>query len=280
MKKLYVFLLTFVVLACDDGNIDVPEFTFDGNPTSCGDLVLYKVNGSETLSLELTQSDNFLITVREAQSITLTEDGANTLIYRTFDANVTGANYFCQDIPPTTPNILNEWKGSGTLLITTSLTLDAEATVEEEEDNTIDTDGDGTPNYLDNDDDGDGIPTKDEDVDGDGDPTNDDTDGDTIPNYLDNDDDGDSILTINEDVDENGNPDDDDTDLDDIPNYLDSDDAITSNTPLPAVSEQYKEIYLSELTISTLELTNANGNDIRLETFDFGSITEEVTITP
>ena len=100
MKRFAIlFLSTFFIIACDDGNIDVPAFTFENTSTKCGDLVLYKVNGTETLSLELSQASNFLTVVREvATSIALTEDGTNTIVYRTFDANVTGSTYFCQDI--------------------------------------------------------------------------------------------------------------------------------------------------------------------------------------
>ena len=276
MKKIYVFLIAITLFACDDGNIDVPEFTFEGDASECGDLVLYKVNGTETLSLELTQNDEFLTTERSNLDITLTQDGSNTIIYRTFDANVSGANYFCQDIPPAEPNLLNEWKGSGTLSVTTTLTIDDEDDVDEAIDDTIDTDGDGTPDYKDRDDDGDGILTSNEDVDGDGDPTNDDTDGDAIPNYLDIDDDGDGTDTNREDEDGLTTTT-TDSDEDGIPNYLDADDSEAFTTILEPLSEQYQEIYVSEFIISNLELTNTSGNAIRFDSFDFGSFTKSVT---
>ena len=238
------------------------------------------MNGSEAISLELSQSSTFLTTERTTPtSITLTEDGSNTLIYRTFDANVTGSTYFCQDVPPISPNVINEWKGSGILLVSTSLTFDDLDGIDEDVDDTLDTDSDLTPNYLDRDDDGDGILSINEDPNGDGDPTNDDTDNDGIANYLDNDDDGDGILTQDESVDEDTNPDNDDTDEDGIPNYLDSDDAIQSATSLPFISNQYNELYLSEFNISTLELTPASGADIRQDLFEFGTFTETVLIT-
>ncbi len=280
MKNLYLLLLVLVCCACDDGTFDIPSFTFDGAISKCGDLVLYKVNGSEAISLELSQSDSFLTTVRETPtSISLIEDGANTLIYRTFDANVTGSNYFCQDIPPTTPNVLNEWKGSGTLLVTTTLTFDDLDGIDEEVDDTVDPDGDSVPNYLDRDDDGDGILSIDEDPNGDGDPTNDDTDNDGLPNYLDDDDDQDGIPTQFESVDEDTNPDNDDTDEDGIPNYLDADDALLSAVGLPEISNQYNELYFSEFNITTLELTPSSGNDIRQDLFEFGNFTETVLVT-
>ena len=277
MKNIYILFAALSFLACNDGNIDVPEFVFEGDPSKCGSLVLFKVNGAETLSLELNQNNDFLTVERTEFEIQLTEDGSNTIVYRTFDATVSGSNYFCQDIPPTEPNLLNEWKGNGTLVITTVLTFDDNDGVAEEEDDSLDTDKDGTPNYLDRDDDGDGILTINEDLDGDGDPTNDNTDGDALPNYLDDDDDDDGTKTIDEDVDENGNIENDDTDGDDIPNYLDADDSEKSNTPLNVITILFEEVYTSQLTISPLQLTNANDASIRLETFGFGSVTEKVT---
>lgn len=268
MKKIYIFLIAITVFACDDGNIDVPEFIFEGDIKNCGDLVLYKVNGNEALSLELMQNDEFLTTERAILNIDLTEDGINTVIYRTFDANINGTNYFCQDIPPTEPNLLNEWKGSGTLSVTTILTFDDEDGVDEVVDDTIDNDEDGVPDYYDNDDDNDGVLTIDEDIDGDGDPTNDNTDGDELPNYLDPDDDNDGTNTFFESIT-------DDTDEDGLVDYLDADNSFPIVPPPPPYINIHKAIYTSTLTILNLNL-NSRGNSIRRDSFDFGEIVEPI----
>jgi len=285
MKKIVFLFATLSLLSCDNGNIDIPELDFTNDIDQCGSFVLYKINGSEALVIEIDRDEDFFET-ESATEIPLSESGTNTIVYRTFNTDVSSA-YFCNNIPPSTPTIVNEWLGTGTLNIITTLesTDDNDGVPFESEG--LDTngelindniDGDAFENYIDTDDDDDGILTEDEDVDGDGDPTNDDTDGDGMPNYLDNDDDGDSILTINEDINENGNPDDDDSNANGISNYLDDQDVFTSNTPLPDRENIYTQEFISTLEVILLELTNAANNTINFDVFDFGIIETTKTI--
>lgn len=264
MKQLFVFLFVIITLSCDDGNFDIPEFNFSNNTINdCGELVLFKINENETLIIELNEdnTDNaFFTQVRDNDSFPLTESGVQTIIYRTFDAQPT-AGYFCQNIPPTSPNIINEWNGSGTLKVTTIMTEDDEDTIEEDSNDSLDTDGDTFPNFKDWDDDNDGILTKDEGA-------TDDTDGDGILNYLDSDDDGDGVPTIEESITN-------DNDSDGIPDYLDPD---TTQSDLRALSDnQYQEIYDTTFIIDLLKLTNANGNTIQFDVFDYGATVKKVT---
>lgn len=277
MKKICILFLTLGLLSCDDGDINVPELDFNSTIEQCGSFVLFKTNGSEALILEINQNEGFFIIERANFQIQLSQSGSNTINYRTFDDNIT-ASYFCQNIPPSTPNLVNEWLGTGTLEITTTLDSTDDNDSVEELDLELNTDGDSFPNYIDIDDDGDGILTINEDVDNDGDPTNDDTDGDLIPNYLDNDDDDDGILTINEDIDENGNPNNDDSNQNTIPNYLDINDTITSNTPLTEVENSYKNVYVSTFLIKLLELTNTDSNTIGFDVFDYGELSVDEDI--
>lgn len=277
MKKICILFLALGLLSCDDGDINVPELDFNSTIEQCGSFVLFKTNGSEALILEINQNEGFFIIERANLQIQLSQSGSNTINYRTFDDNIT-ASYFCQNIPPSTPNLVNEWLGTGTLEITTTLDSTDDNDSVEELDLELNTDGDSFPNYIDIDDDGDGILTINEDVDNDGDPTNDDTDGDLIPNYLDNDDDDDGILTINEDIDENGNPNNDDSNQNTIPNYLDINDTITSNTPLTEVENSYKNVYVSTFLIKLLELTNTDSNTIGFDVFDYGELSVDEDI--
>jgi len=270
MKKLFIFLIVISAISCNDGDSDIPEFDFsDSVINNCGDLVLFKINGNEALVIELNQSNTdgiFFLTDWDETEFTL---GSDAITYRTFDSAPT-SSYFCQNIPPTTPLITNEWIGSGKLIVDTFLT-------EDDQDNVVEidlienTDGDDFANYIDWDDDNDGVLTKDESVDGDDDPTNDDTDADGIPNYLDDDDDGDGVLTINESLT-------DDTDNDGIFDYLDSD-TVTVNNPRPPGANVYKEIYDTTFTVELLKLTNANGNTKQFDVFDYGSTSVEKTIS-
>ena len=281
MKKLITFCTLFFLVSCDDGNFNVPEFNFDTQTiNSCGDLLLSKINETEVLVIELNEdnTDNtFFTTERDNETFALTETGVNTISYRNFDA-VPTTSYFCQNIPPASPNIINEWLGSGTLLVTTIKSIDdddgVDAIIEDRNgdgDPTNDhTDTDGIPDYIDFDDDGDGVETEDEDVDNDNDPTNDDTDGDGIPNYLDTDDDGDGIPTALEAL--------TDDDLDGIPDYLDTDTAVERD-PRVAILNQFIETYESTFIINTLQLSNPDAESISFDVYDFGSLTITVTNT-
>ncbi len=262
MKKLFGFLLIVFTLSCDDGNKDIPSFDFsDSTVNNCGELVLFKIDENETLIIELNEDntdDEFFTQVRD-DSFTLTENGAQTITYRTFDENPT-TGYFCQNIPPTSPTIINEWNGSGTLIVTTTMTEDDEDTIDEDPNDSLDTDGDTFENFKDWDDDNDGILTIDEGA-------TDDTDGDGILNYLDNDDDGDGVPTIEESVTN-------DNDSDGIPDYLDAD---TIQSDLRTTSpNQYQEIYDTTFIIDFLKLINVNGITIQFDTFDYGLTTKKV----
>lgn len=263
-----VFLVAVFILSCNDGNFDIPEFDFsNASINNCGNVVLFKINGNETLVIELNQSntDNvFFLTDWNNQEFSL---ASNAITYRTFDSAPT-ASYFCQNLPPTSPSIINEWIGSGSLFADTVLTKDDKDTVEEL-DLVENSDGDAFPDYIDWDDDNDGLLTKDEDPDGDNNPLNDDTDGDGLLNYLDNDDDGDGIPTIEESITN-------DEDLDGIVDYLDPD--TTLSNPRLLIANQYQEIYSTTFTIDLLKLTNANSETIQFDVFDFGAVTNEKTI--
>jgi len=313
MKKLVVFLLAVIALSCDDGNVDIPEFNFsDAEIENCGDLVLYKINENETLIIELSNSatdENFFTTDWDNEEFTLASDA---ITYRTLDSKP-GSDYFCQNIPPTTPNIINEWIGSGELLIVdTFTTRDDEDGVSgilecNGNDPNGDEDGDNIPNYSDTTDDGnDGDASITDYTDTDENDIPDvyeiDSDNDTFPDYIDRDDDNDGILTKDEDPNEDNDPTNDNTDGDALPNYLDNDDdgdgvpsieeSITNDDDLDTIVDyldsdtttsdlrtitpnQYQEIYTTTFTIELLELTNANDNTKRFDVFDFGTTSNE-----
>jgi len=275
MKKLSVFLIVLIALSCDDGNFNIPEFDFsNASIENCGNLVLFKINGTESLVIEINEdnTDNsFFVEIKDNKSYSLSESGSNTVTYRTFDIEPS-SNYFCQNIPPITPTVINEWLGSGILFVTTVLESENDNDNVIETDVETNTDNDNFPDYIDSDDDNDGILTKNEDYDNDNDPTNDDTDGDGIPDYLDEDDDGDGTLTINESLTE-------DDDVDGIPDFLDND----TSTPLAesreALNNIYVKYYLTSFTIESLKLTNENSNTIQYDNYIFGSKTGTETIT-
>ena len=275
MKKLSVFLIVLIALSCDDGNFNIPEFNFsNASIENCGNLVLFKINGTESLVLEINEdntNNSFFVEIKDNKSFSLSENGNNTVTYRTFDLEPS-SNYFCQNIPPTSPLVINQWLGSGNLFVTTVLES------ENDNDNVIETnletntDNDSFPDYIDSDDDNDGILTKNEDSNKDKDPTNDDTDGDGIPDYLDEDDDNDGTLTIYESLTE-------DDDVDGIPDFLDNDTSTPLAEPRDPLNNIYIKYYLTSFIIESLKLTNEDGNTIQYDSVMFGSKTGTQTIT-
>ncbi len=182
MKRVLLFFIILTTLACDDGNFAVPEFDFSSiNINNCGDIVLFKINENETLVVEIDPKLNddegtFTTYNWDNEIFTVTESSTNRITYRTMSEAPTAA-YYCQNIPPTSPTVTDEWTGTGSVLVNTAFTEDDNDNVEEL-DLELNSDNDNYPDYIDSDDDGDNIATLKEDIDGDGDPTNDNTDGD------------------------------------------------------------------------------------------------------
>ena len=127
MNRVLITFLLLISLSCDDGNFDVPEFDFSSiDIDDCGDVVLFKINENETLVIEIDpklngDEETFLTFDWDNKTFSVTENGTNKITYRTLSEKPT-ANYFCQNIPPTSPAVISEWKGTGTIIVNTILT--------------------------------------------------------------------------------------------------------------------------------------------------------------
>lgn len=218
MRTCFALVLMLLFLSsCDDGDIIVTTLDFN-NPEleMCGterNKVLYFIKNEEifeTISLKFSNPrvspEDGILATDSTQTITFELNESNQVIYRTYDGAVP-ENYFCNDIPPGSPRVLEEFKSvGGTVTIATisqavnELDHDGDGVSSLLEGMTTeqDTDGDGIPDYLDIDDDGDNVPTRVEIENPGADPTNPeypDTDADENPDYLDPDDDGDGVPT-------------------------------------------------------------------------------------
>ena len=121
MKKILFLFVLVLITSCDDGNFETPSFNFDDAAVeNCGNLVLYKINDSEALILELDEdnTDNLFFKTEQED---IAYDLNNKIYYRTYDAAIP-ANFFCNDIPPSTPKLNREWIGSGTLIVNNTIT--------------------------------------------------------------------------------------------------------------------------------------------------------------
>ncbi|MDT8346764.1 MAG: hypothetical protein RQ756_03100, partial [Flavobacteriaceae bacterium] len=104
----FAFLLFF---ACDDGDIITTRFDFDDIAIQeCGTLVFFKINTQTNEALVLRLTTNQAITEQEGV-FSVPIDGNNSIFeYRKFDGPIP-SNYFCSDIPPTEPRVIEVFKG-------------------------------------------------------------------------------------------------------------------------------------------------------------------------
>ena len=291
MRKLFfISILLSLFSSCNDGDIIITDFNFEAsNLNNCGGpgaYVFYNINNSlfaESISLVLETSDILFL---ESGTVEYVLNGITYAVnYRKYDDDITD-DYFCSNIPPTTPNVTIELLGaSGIALLTTIVTKNDEDGIEEDPESNLDTDNDGLLNYFDNDDDGDNVPTVNELGAGFLSGNNEfplDTDNDGIFDYLDIDDDEDTILTRYEDANGDLDPTNDFTDTSNDPDYLTA--AIANSNAIDQYRiHSYQITSDIELVINNLVLVNGS-EEITKETMILGNksgvIDGTISLTP
>lgn len=291
MKKILLSLsVALLALACDDGDIDTPSFQFGieagttveectGNSNK---LLFYQIStgNTEALSLNLNatndENDSFY-----SSRYTSINNSTIDVNYRIFNAELSnGSSYFCQNLPPTSPSVVQNWTGEATIVFTPTITVDdGDGISNEDEDingngdfEDDDTDGDGIPNYKDEDDDGDGIDTKTEIahyIEANGDDGIYNSDDDDKPNYLDTDDDNDGVDTNLENT--------EDTDGANGRHYLDGNTSTVEEKRVQGTNT-YNTTYALRITLNNLNLSN-NNTEIRYDTFEYGNAPEKTIPT-
>lgn len=291
MKNFLLVLLSgLFLLSCDDGDLIVTNFDFEDQDLQyCQgnnhNQVFFKLNNQQTneaialiFRLE-SASDNLLLD--EVGILEIPISAQNQIIYRTFNSDVS-SDYFCNVVPPTSPEVIEEYRSTsgGEIVLTSTLRnaddhdQDGVPSIEEGMEDGQDSDEDRIPDYLDIDDDNDNVLTSTEiaveaDSTAMGYP---DTDGDNVPNYLDTDDDNDETDTRNEVENENQFPDRNTNDQG-VPDYINpevndflevSEDIRRTNT----ISSGYR--YFISIENLTLVRQGGDGEQIRMDTYEFG----------
>ena len=292
----YLLFLLIGFTSCDDGDIIINNFDFeDATLTSCKKpgkaKVLYIINNDdifETISLQASNTafsdEEEVLTSNTTSEIRFDISTSNKLIYRTYD-EIVPPDYFCKDIPPSTPKVIQEFISvGGTVVINTiaefnNTDKDGDGIADADELNE-DTDDDGIMNVDDNDDDGDNVPTRVERFAPDDTTVFQNTDGDDKPNYLDNDDDGDGVKTKFEVSEESQNPTaPENRNADGLANYLNPlvKDKFTGNIEI--VKNEIDVTYRSSITIQNLQLQNQDGSGevISFQTYDLGDFVSTTT---
>jgi hypothetical protein len=234
--RIYALLLVISIflISCDDGDLIVSDFNF--NEDSSLNLCVFENNrrvlhiitdSNEAISFTFQQ--NILENIEniiQPGTFSVPINNSNRVNFRRLDASANSNEYFCQEVPPSRPNVIEEFVSTTGGSVEFTITRVSGPNVDTDGDGIpdlqerpvdengnffgsvfdLDTDGDGIPNFLDIDDDNDNVRTRTEITENVefGRLVNEqgiiDTDGDGIPNYLDEDDDGDGVLTRNEDL--------------------------------------------------------------------------------
>ncbi len=121
MKKLLGLLVVIVLLnSCNDGNLTVNTINFDAVQTSkcSNNQVLYKLNKSEVLLLEIPESQNAFANISGVAALNI--NTSNRARYRLYNGTV-GVDNICETFQPATPTLSQEWIATaGKIQITTS----------------------------------------------------------------------------------------------------------------------------------------------------------------
>lgn len=137
MKKILGLIAVLVlILGCDDGDMTFKTFDFTSAPTDkCPDSdIIFKIKDTEVLILKLSAAA--LVNVSTFDPVTgentprLVDIGTSgsTITYRNYTGKVSKET-LCNEIPPASPSVIDEWIGQGKLSITTKETrLDGKLT--------------------------------------------------------------------------------------------------------------------------------------------------------
>lgn len=116
MRNFFLSLvLVFGLSSCNDGDIIVTTLDFEDIAFDVcggvGDLVFYKINNTnlETLSFQLRTQDTVL-GIQDTLIYNI-DSTTNVINYRTYTGEIS-SNYFCNSIPPLTPEVKKNFTSS------------------------------------------------------------------------------------------------------------------------------------------------------------------------
>jgi len=116
MRHFLFFCFICLVVACDDGDLQIETLDFDSESIDmCTSVaintenILFKINDKEALILTLPANILKNEVTAENDSIVsdISENGPSKINYRIFSGTVS-KNYFCDDIPLITPTVVEE----------------------------------------------------------------------------------------------------------------------------------------------------------------------------
>ncbi len=134
LRSTLVFLI-FLLVSCDDGDIQIQTIDFDSasiefceSETDINSTFFFKLNPTEALVLEL--QSGLLKNESSDGTIVSSVPNQSQVIYRTFNGDVS-KNYFCDQLPPITPTVLEEINADGGEVFITTVQSENDTTLYE-----------------------------------------------------------------------------------------------------------------------------------------------------
>ncbi|MEM8929279.1 MAG: hypothetical protein AAGC45_13860 [Bacteroidota bacterium] len=129
MKKIVAAALLVVCFACSDGDLTIENIDFEDGTVAFCTLQFDQMDTQRTLFFKIVEDEALILDLQSGlfdnetslDTITSNLGSQSTLTYRLFSENVSD-DYFCDDIPPINPMVLEETTASsGIVNIVTSV---------------------------------------------------------------------------------------------------------------------------------------------------------------
>ena len=130
MKKIIAFIFCAFLFSCDDGDITLQSFNFEGQSVQkCADNnLIFKIKNDELLLIDIPESNFVNVVTPDGAPREVIINSSNTVIYRKYSGNLTSST-ICNSLPPATPVVNKEWNATGgTILIETDERFDTDGT--------------------------------------------------------------------------------------------------------------------------------------------------------
>ncbi len=129
MKKVAIIFTLLIGWGCSDGDLQIENIDFDGGTVDFCPLLFEQEDTERVLFFKIIEDESLILDLQSglienetaAETITSNLESQSVLTYRLFSENVSNS-YFCSDIPPLTPGVLQETTASaGTVNLVTSV---------------------------------------------------------------------------------------------------------------------------------------------------------------
>ncbi|MCK0160231.1 hypothetical protein [Allomuricauda sp. F6463D] len=134
-KFILLALCSGILFSCSDGDLEIETIDFDSvsleycsEPTTDSKNLLFKINDSEALILELQSGVLNNGEVGETVTSESTVPSQSQVTYRIFSDTVDDG-YFCDDVPPAEPTVVTEVEAEGGQVIVETVIDPDDATV-------------------------------------------------------------------------------------------------------------------------------------------------------